>query len=79
MLMQTSMNNSIKYFIYSYFKNILHRCDRAMIYIFIAGSYFPWFQLQRSARSTFILYMELEWIIWVMAAIGITYQQVKYI
>ncbi|KAL9872452.1 monocyte to macrophage differentiation factor isoform 2-T2 [Glossina fuscipes fuscipes] len=54
-------------------KNILHRCDRAMIYIFIAGSYFPWLQLQNPRHLSLLVCM--EWMIWVMAAIGITYQQ----
>ena len=27
-------------------KALLHRCDRAMIYIFIAGAYTPWLHLK---------------------------------
>ena len=27
-------------------KELLHRCDRAMIYIFIAGAYTPWIHLK---------------------------------
>ncbi|XP_037941040.1 monocyte to macrophage differentiation factor 2 [Teleopsis dalmanni] len=54
-------------------KNILHRCDRAMIYIFIAGSYFPWLQLGNIVHSALVC---MEWLIWLLAAIGITYQQI---
>lgn len=48
-----------------------------MIYIFIAGSYFPWLQLQNPRHLSLLVCM--EWMIWVMAAIGIMYQQVKNI
>ncbi|KAM7350224.1 monocyte to macrophage differentiation factor [Cochliomyia hominivorax] len=55
-------------------KNALHRCDRAMIYIFIAASYFPWLMLENTDHSVVISCM--EWIIWLMAASGIAYQQI---
>uniref|UniRef100_A0A1L8EDL9 Putative macrophage maturation-associated protein n=1 Tax=Haematobia irritans TaxID=7368 RepID=A0A1L8EDL9_HAEIR len=55
-------------------KNVLHRCDRAMIYIFIAASYFPWLQLENPNHSNVLVC--LEWLIWLLAAIGITYQQI---
>lgn len=61
-------------FTFSGIKNVLHRCDRAMIYIFIAASYFPWLQLENPNHSALLIC--LEWVIWLMAAIGITYQQV---
>ncbi|XP_014277382.1 monocyte to macrophage differentiation factor 2 [Halyomorpha halys] len=55
---------------------ILHRCDRAMIYIFIAGSYFPWVFLEPLPRN--IWPYHLWWIVWVLALIGILYQQTFY-
>jgi len=61
---------------YQGLKNVLHRCDRAMIYVFIAGSYFPWLTLENPNHSTILFCM--EWIIWLMAAFGIAYQQVIY-
>ncbi|KAI5638470.1 hypothetical protein NE865_08936 [Phthorimaea operculella] len=54
-------------------KSFLHRCDRAMIYIFIASSYFPW--LTVGTRSCWML-RELRWAIWLLAVLGITYQQI---
>lgn len=54
-------------------RHFLHRCDRAVIYIFIAGSYFPW--LTVGSISCYML-RELRWIIWLLAVIGIVYQQV---
>ncbi|TMW49529.1 hypothetical protein DOY81_005392 [Sarcophaga bullata] len=45
-----------------------------MIYIFIAASYFPWLLLENSDNS--IVLSCMEWIIWLMAASGIAYQQV---
>lgn len=55
-------------------KNVLHRCDRAMIYVFIVASYFPWLQLENPTNS--VVLSSLEWIIWALAALGITYQQI---
>ncbi|XP_037913994.1 monocyte to macrophage differentiation factor 2 isoform X1 [Hermetia illucens] len=54
-------------------KDYLHRIDRAMIYIFIAGSYFPWLNLGHPAHPTIIT--SLQWLVWLIAAMGITYQQ----
>lgn len=54
-------------------KHWLHRCDRAMIYIFIASSYFPW--LTVGTLSCWML-RELRWAIWLLAVLGITYQQI---
>lgn len=54
-------------------KHFLHRCDRAMIYIFIASSYFPW--LTVGTLSCWML-RELRWVIWLLAVLGITYQQI---
>ncbi|KAK9888351.1 hypothetical protein WA026_000605 [Henosepilachna vigintioctopunctata] len=53
--------------------NFLHRCDRAVIYIFIAGSYFPWLTihaLKTNMASSMKVY------VWVLAFLGIIYQQV---
>lgn len=61
---------------YQGLKNVLHRCDRAMIYVFIAGSYFPWLTLENTDHSAILFCM--EWVIWLMAAFGIAYQQVSY-
>ncbi|KAL1130823.1 hypothetical protein AAG570_012064 [Ranatra chinensis] len=55
-------------------KDLLHRGDRAMIYIFIAGSYFPWFVLKPPPTESW--HSELWWIIWIMAGLGIIYQQI---
>jgi monocyte to macrophage differentiation protein len=55
-------------------KDILHRMDRAMIYVFIAGSYFPWLNLGHTSHPYIICV--LKWAIWALAAFGILYQQV---
>lgn len=54
-------------------KVVLHRCDRAMIYIFIAASYFPWLYMNLEGNKTQFYYM--SYVIWIMAAMGIAYQQ----
>ncbi|GLV34713.1 uncharacterized protein CBL_09194 [Carabus blaptoides fortunei] len=54
-------------------KDVLHRCDRAMIYVFIAGSYFPWLSLQQLPEEGWSSVM--RWFVWILAAIGIGYQQ----
>ncbi|CAG2061510.1 unnamed protein product [Timema podura] len=55
-------------------KDILHRGDRAMIYVFIAASYFPWLILQPLPVDAWAT--ELWWLIWVLASLGILYQQI---
>ncbi|XP_066137638.1 uncharacterized protein [Euwallacea fornicatus] len=55
-------------------KDILHRCDRGMIYIFIAGSYFPWLTIEQLPQEGWSSHM--RWVIWIMALMGITYQQI---
>ncbi|KAH8400457.1 hypothetical protein KR222_000450 [Zaprionus bogoriensis] len=67
---------TVSWHTYRGLKNVLHRCDRAMIYVFIAGSYFPWLTLENTNQSMILFCM--EWIIWLMAAIGIAYQQLYH-
>ncbi|KAG5889968.1 hypothetical protein JTB14_020256 [Gonioctena quinquepunctata] len=59
---------------YRQLKDVLHRCDRAMIYIFIAGSYFPWLTLEQLPHEGWA--SKMRWIVWFLAIIGITYQQI---
>ncbi|XP_069683533.1 monocyte to macrophage differentiation factor 2 [Periplaneta americana] len=54
-------------------KDMLHRGDRAMIYVFIAASYFPWLTIQPFPLTGWTA--ELWWIVWVLASLGILYQQ----
>lgn len=54
-------------------RHVLHRCDRAMIYIFIAGSYFPWLTILELPTHGWSSY--LKWCVWLLAILGITYQQ----
>lgn len=44
-----------------------------MIYIFIAGSYFPWLSLHDLPEEGWSSVM--RWMVWIGAAIGIGYQQ----
>jgi hypothetical protein len=44
-----------------------------MIYVFIAASYFPWLTIQPFPLSGWTA--ELWWIVWVLASLGILYQQ----
>lgn len=54
-------------------KDVLHRCDRAMIYIFIAGSYYPWLSLGHTSHPEIV--SVVKWCVWGMAVLGIIYQQ----
>jgi len=54
-------------------KALLHRCDRAMIYLFIAGAYTPWLHLKTYTDGGWSY--ELRWAMWVFAMFGIVYQQ----
>lgn len=54
-------------------KDVLHRCDRAMIYIFIAGSYYPWLSLGHMSHPEIV--SVVKWCVWLMAILGIIYQQ----
>lgn len=47
-----------------------------MIYVFIAGSYFPWLSLGDPAHP--IICSVFKWAIWVLAALGIMYQQLYH-
>lgn len=63
-----------KHFLFRQLKDVLHRCDRAMIYVFIAGSYFPWLTLSPPAHPTILCI--LKWMVWLLAGCGILYQQI---
>lgn len=55
----------------SYWRELFHYCDRATIYIFIAGSYTPWLHL----RKTHGMFGDsMIQIVWISAFIGIIYQ-----
>jgi len=54
-----------------FWRELLHRSDRAMIYLFIAGAYTPWLNLKHLSG----LSVELRWTVWILATIGILYQQ----
>ena len=54
-------------------RDLLHRGDRAMIYLFIAGSYTPWLTLKTYTPNSYAV--ELTWAIWILASMGILYQQ----
>lgn len=55
----------------SLIRDLFHRGDRAMIYLFIAGSYTPWLHLRDFSGPS----VELRWFVWVLATFGIVYQQ----
>ncbi|KAG8040603.1 hypothetical protein G9C98_002599 [Cotesia typhae] len=55
-------------------KDMLHRCDRAMIYVFIAATYFPWLMVEDFPDNDIIPTM--RYLVWIMAILGILYQQV---
>ncbi|XP_018350670.1 PREDICTED: monocyte to macrophage differentiation factor 2 isoform X2 [Trachymyrmex septentrionalis] len=55
-------------------KDALHRCDRAMIYIFIAASYFPWLNIEHFSDDELLFAM--RYVVWIMAVMGILYQQI---
>ncbi|XP_071876336.1 monocyte to macrophage differentiation factor 2 isoform X3 [Bombus fervidus] len=55
-------------------KETLHRCDRAMIYIFIAASYFPWLNVDHFPNDELLFTM--RYAVWIMAILGIVYQQI---
>ncbi|CAF3724777.1 unnamed protein product [Rotaria sordida] len=52
-------------------KHLLHRVDRAIIYIFISASYTPWLLLRPIQAIPTIFTVAL---VWIMAILGITYQ-----
>lgn len=45
-----------------------------MIYVFIAGSYFPWLTLEHLPNEGWS--SQMKWIVWFLAVIGIIYQQI---
>lgn len=54
-------------------RECLHRGDRAMIYLFIAGAYTPWLTLKAFTYGGYT--EDLRWVIWIIASAGIIYQQ----
>ena len=64
----------IYFFLNRWIHEAFHRLDRAMIYLFIAGSYTPWLAL-KTYMPHGGLSVWLEWAIWPISAIGILYQQ----
>lgn len=58
---------------FSPLKDLLHRCDRGMIYIFIAGSYFPWLTIKQFPDDGWS--SSMKWFVWLLAILGVTYQQ----
>ncbi|ENN76916.1 hypothetical protein D910_01831, partial [Dendroctonus ponderosae] len=47
-------------------KDILHRCDRGMIYIFIAGSYFPWLTIEKLPQEGWASHMRWHYFLGMM-------------
>jgi len=56
-------------------KEFLHRCDRAVIYLFIAASYTPWLTLKQMVPS---YCTNIQWLVWICACLGIVYQQLYH-
>ena len=70
-----SSKSSKTFFAYfSLIRDVLHRGDRAMIYLFIAGSYTPWLTLKAYDSNGWAV--QLNWVIWILATLGIIYQQI---
>ena len=70
-----SYESSKTFFAYfSLIRDVLHRGDRAMIYLFIAGSYTPWLTLKAYDSNGWSV--QLNWVIWILATLGIIYQQI---
>lgn len=57
-------------------RDFLHRCDRACIYFFIAASYTPWLTLRDMTPSCWFLHV--RWLVWLLAFLGILYQQLYH-
>lgn len=45
-----------------------------MIYIFIAASYFPWLNIEHFSDNELLFAM--RYVVWIMAILGILYQQI---
>ena len=64
----------ISFYCFSLLRDVLHRGARAMIYLFIAGSYTPWLTLKAYDSNGWSI--QLNWAIWILAFFGIIYQQI---
>lgn len=53
--------------------NVFHRLDRAMIYLFIAGSYTPWLYLKDWPAGSPSSWLQTG--VWPLALVGLVYQQ----
>ncbi|XP_015112663.1 monocyte to macrophage differentiation factor [Diachasma alloeum] len=71
-LVSTSFH-TMHYCDHKQWKDVLHRCDRAMIYVFIAATYFPWLMVEDFPDNEIVPTM--RYLVWIMATIGILYQQ----
>lgn len=60
---------------FRHLKDILHRCDRAVIYLFIAASYTPWLTLKPMCPG---FVTNTRWLVWVFACLGIVYQHLYH-
>uniref|UniRef100_T1J1H7 Monocyte to macrophage differentiation protein n=1 Tax=Strigamia maritima TaxID=126957 RepID=T1J1H7_STRMM len=61
---------------FRFLKEVLHRCDRATIYIFIAASYTPWLNIRELRECSWT--SNFGWLVWLMAFFGILYQQIYH-
>ncbi|KAF0299236.1 Monocyte to macrophage differentiation factor 2 [Amphibalanus amphitrite] len=57
----------------SFWRDVFHRLDRGVIYFFIASSYTPWLVLKEVPDSGWSVH--LRWAIWILAGLGVLYQQ----
>ncbi|CAF0822388.1 unnamed protein product [Adineta steineri] len=56
-------------------RHLLHRVDRAFIYIFISASYTPWLLLRPTQTISTSFTVAL---VWIMSILGITYQTIYH-
>lgn len=63
------------YFFFNYRGQSLNKCDRAVIYLFIAVCYSPWLFLIDLPGDE--LFVHLRWLIWVLALTGVLFELVS--